>query len=95
MGKCVQCDEFFAPHFMVDVELKEGELVKEIPQKCAYCHLDKTVVTMVNDETGLEEKISKEEAAKRYKIFMKKLLETKDIQAVLDKAKEQSSFGNA
>ena len=67
MGKCVQCEDFFPPHFMVDQEPKEGETIdpKNPPQKCCYCELDKKVVTMVNDETGQEEKITKKEAVKR------------------------------
>jgi len=87
MGKCVQCEDFFPPHFMVDVEPKEGETIdpKNPPMKCAYCHLDKKIVTMVNDETGLEEKITKKEAVKRYKIFLKKLYQSKNIQEVLNK----------
>ena len=84
MGKCVQCEDFYAPHFMVDLEVEEGQ--KDLPQKCSFCYLDKTEVTMVNNETGLEEKISKKEAAKRYKIFMKKLKETPNIAELLKKA---------
>jgi len=83
MGKCVQCEEMFPPHFMVDMEER-----KDPPQKCAYCHLDKKEVTMVNDETGVEEKLSKKEAIKRYKIFLKRLYESKNIQ---DALKNQSS----
>lgn len=89
MGKCVQCNEFLPPHFMVDVEKKEGETIdpKNPPQKCAYCHLDKKAgdsLTMVNDETGLEEKITKKEAVKRYKTFIKRLYQSKNIQDVLN-----------
>ena len=84
MGKCVQCEGMFPPHFMVDLEKK-----KDPPQKCAYCYLDKKEVTMVNDETGKEEKVSKKEAIKRYNIFLKRLYETKNIQDVLQKQKSQ------
>ena len=79
MGQCVQCDEFLPPHFMVDI--------KDDVQKCAFCHLDKTEVTTVNDETKQEEKITKKEAAKRYKIFMKKLQDNPNIAEILSKAK--------
>ena len=85
MGKCVQCEGFFPPHFMIDMEKIENP-----PQKCAYCHLDKSEVTMVNDDTGKEEKVSKKEAQKRYKIFLKRLYESKNIQDVLGKAKPQN-----
>jgi hypothetical protein len=84
MGKCVQCEEMFPPHFMVDLEEK-----KDPPQKCAYCYLDKKEVTMVNEETGKEEKVSKKEAINRYNIFLKRLYETKNIQDVLQKQKIQ------
>ena len=81
MGKCVQCEDYFAPHFMVDIEGSE-----EV-QKCAFCYLDKADVTVVNDETKQEEKISKKEATKRYKIFLKKLREQRGIADILSKAK--------
>lgn len=85
MGKCVQCEGFFPPHFMIDMEKMEDS-----PQKCAYCYLDKSEVTMVNDDSGKEEKVSKKEAQKRYKIFLKRLYESKNIQDVLGKAKPQN-----
>ena len=85
MGKCVQCEDFYPPHYMVEVEVKD-EKVKMV-EKCAFCYLDKTEVTTVNDETGHEEKITKKEAAKRYKIFMKKLMENKNIAEVIQKGK--------
>jgi hypothetical protein len=80
MGKCVQCEGFYPPHFMVDLEEK-----KDPPQKCAFCYLDKNEVTMVNDETGKEEKISKKDAAEKYKLLLKKLKESKNIQDILSK----------
>lgn len=80
MGKCVQCEDFFPPHFMVDLEE-----VKDPPQKCAFCYLDKKEVTMVDDETGKEEKISKEEAKKKYKLLIKRLYQSKNIQEVLNR----------
>jgi hypothetical protein len=76
----------FPPHFMVDVETEVER--KDPPQKCAYCYLDKKEVTMVNDDTGVEEKVSKKEAEKRYKVFLKRLYESKNIQ---DALKGQSS----
>ena len=82
MGQCVQCNDFFPPSFMVD--LKEE---KNPPQKCAFCYLDKKKVTMVNEEEGTEEIISKEEAKKRYKILLKRLYQSKNIQKVLESAK--------
>lgn len=82
MGQCVQCNDFFPPHFMVDLEEK-----KDPPQKCAFCYLDKKKVTMVNEEEGIEEVISKEEAKKRYKILIKRLYQSKNIQEVLQKNK--------
>jgi len=83
MGQCVQCKEFLPPHFMVDLEVKDEEV-----QKCAFCYLDKTEVTTVNDDTGQEEKITKKQAAKRYKIFLKKLQENSNIADILSKSKE-------
>jgi F0F1-type ATP synthase epsilon subunit len=65
---------------MVDLEEK-----KDPPQKCAFCYLDKNEVTMVNDETGKEEKISKKDAAEKYKLLLKKLKESKNIQDILSK----------
>ena len=81
MGKCVQCEDMFPPHFMVDME----ENMVDPPQKCAYCYLDKKEVTMVNDETGVEEVVSKKKAVKEYKIILKKLYESKNIQEVQKK----------
>lgn len=83
MGKCVQCQEFLPPHFMVDLEVKNEEV-----QKCAFCYLDKTEVTTVNDDTGQEEKITKKKATKRYQIFLKKLQENSNIADILSKSKE-------
>jgi hypothetical protein len=85
MGRCVQCEGFFPPHFMIDMELK-----KDPPQKCAYCYLDKSEVTMVNDDTGKEEKVSKKEAQKKYQIFLKRLYESKNVQEVIGKQKSLS-----
>ena len=79
MGKCVQCEEFFSPNFMVDLEEK-----KDPPQKCAFCYLDRKEVTLVNDETKEEEVISKKEAAKRYRILLRKLKESKNIAKLLE-----------
>jgi len=85
MGKCVQCEGFFPPHFMIDMEKIENP-----PQKCAYCYLDKSEVTMVNDDTGKEEKVSKKEAQKKYQIFLKRLYESKNVQEVIGKQKSLS-----
>lgn len=89
MGQCVQCTDFFPPHFMVEIEVDEDEILdpENPPQKCCYCYLDKKVVTMVNEETGVEEKISKEEAKKRYKLLLKKLYESRDIQKIINQSK--------
>jgi hypothetical protein len=84
MGKCVQCENFYAPHFMVDLEER-----KDPPQKCAFCYLSKNEVTMV-DESGKEEKISKKDAAEKYKLLLKKLKETKSIQDLLSKQEDSS-----
>ena len=85
MGKCVQCEDMFPPHFMIDMEETQDP-----PQKCAYCYLDKKEVTMVNDETGREEKVTKKDAVKRYEIFLKKLYQSKNIQDVLQQQNNQS-----
>lgn len=85
MGKCVQCEDFFPPHFMIDMEEKEDP-----PQKCIYCHLDKKEVTMVDDETGREEKVSKKQAVERYKKFIKRLFQSKNIQDALSKQNTQN-----
>ena len=87
MGKCVQCNDMFPPHFMVDIEDEKAD-PKNPPQKCAFCYLDKKEVTLVFEENGKEEVISKEEAKKRYRIFLKKLYESKNIQDILDRRSE-------
>lgn len=87
MGKCVQCEEFLPPHFMVDID--------DDVQKCAFCHLDKTEVTTVNDETKQEEKITKKEAAKRYKIFLKRLQDSPKVAEILSKKTVPYVKGNA
>ena len=81
MPKCVQCEGMFPPHFMVDIEIEEVK--EDPPQKCAFCYLDRKDVTMVNDETKEEEVITKEEAKKRYEIFLKRLSQTRNIAKIL------------
>ena len=99
MGKCVVCNDFLPPHFMVDIPVKDLPKDQDTPQKCAYCATGKNQVTMViedgEDSKGnkkyREEKITKEEAKKRYQIFLKKLSETKNIKDILTKAKNLGS----
>lgn len=67
------------------VDLKQE---KDPPQKCSFCYLDKKEVTLVYEENGKEEVLTKEEAKKRYQIFLKNLSKTKNIQEILDRAKE-------
>jgi hypothetical protein len=89
MGQCVQCNDFFPPHFMVDIEPKDEDVDKKnLPQKCAFCYLDKKEVTLVYEEKGKEEVISKEEAKKRYQIFLKQIIKNKKIEEILNRKTE-------
>lgn len=90
MGQCVQCKDFFPPHFMVDI-IKDDVDKKNPLQKCAFCYLDKKEVTLVFEDENREEVISKEEAKKRYRIFLKKLKESKNIQEILNRQTEPRS----
>jgi len=72
MAICEKCKEFYPPDFMEDG--LPGDKI------CIFCKRDVTEIT------GRGKTITKKEVVKDYKIFIKKLKETRNVKDILDKA---------
>ena len=51
INKCVVCNDFLPPHFMVDIPVKDLPKDQDTPQKCAYCATGKNQVTMNDNKS--------------------------------------------
>jgi len=71
MGQCAKCKEFFPPDFMGD-GLPGDKL-------CLFCKRDTKKIT------GKGKTVTKKEIVKDYKIFTKKLQETRNVKDIFDK----------
>lgn len=73
MSQCANCNEFFPPDFLEDAD--DGDKL------CIFCKRD------VSEITGGGTTVTKKEIVRDYKIFVKKLKETRNVKDILDKAK--------
>ena len=65
MPKCVKCDKFFHPDFCVLVPNDDKAC------KCVFCHIEKKVVTIEDEETGKPVKtVTKKEAVEEYRRYV-------------------------
>jgi hypothetical protein len=81
MGKCVRCFSLFPPQYM-----RELEGVAVDVTQCVFCQHGKDYV-MIMKEDGSEEKYTKKQCIKDYKMFLKQLKETPNIAEKLAKNK--------
>ncbi len=80
MSKCVKCNEFLHPDYFV-IENIRGDNVKV----CTFCHTNNKVLTIQKDDGTIVEKVSKEQAIRRYKIYIRNLLNNPKIAEVISK----------
>lgn len=68
MAKCAKCDDWFHPDLMLVIDESMNA------QKCVFCYLDKTEITIQDEETGeVQDKVTKREASARYKAYLNRL----------------------
>ncbi len=80
MSQCVKCFDFYHPDMIVYQEVR-GEEVKV----CAFCRLDKTEITIVDEETGrVKEVINKKQASTNYKKWLGELKGNPKIAKIID-----------
>lgn len=85
MPLCEKCRKFYPPQFCNQME--ENEFL------CEWCHRDIESI-LVTRSDGSQYKYTKEECAKDYDIFIKKLKESKDIKKIVKGERQVAKKGN-
>ncbi len=75
---------FFPPDFSILV--KESTEYEKDEFLCLWCKMDKNEIT-VKPKTGLPYLYTRDDCVKEWKVFMKQLLEKKNIKETLSKVK--------
>jgi hypothetical protein len=84
MGKCVKCNMFYHPDWMLEEEIR-GDMVKV----CVFCKLDKTELTVIDEETQkVKEVVTKDQAVTNYRKYLERLSHKPRIAEILVKAKK-------
>jgi hypothetical protein len=79
MGKCVLCSKFFHPDLCIEVDEKKV--------KCVFCHLGKDFITIVDEETKREEKLTKEKASESYIRYLEEVSKSPKVAELILKNK--------
>jgi len=80
MSKCVKCNEFLHPDYFVIEDIR-GDSVKV----CTFCHTNRKVLTIENEDGTIQEKVTKEQAIRNYKIYIDNLRSNPKIAEVISK----------
>lgn len=81
MPKCCMCNRFYSPDYSVVVDEKLNVC------KCVFCYLEKDSITIESEDTGSQTMLTKEQAAKDYENFVKKIYNSKGVQNKLNPSK--------
>lgn len=78
MSKCVKCDQFFHPDYVVIIDENTNAV------SCVFCHTGNTSVTIRDEDSGEEKTVTKQEANRKYLIYLKELEENPNVKKILD-----------
>ena len=79
MPLCIKCNRRFHPDFCI-LENATSER-----SECVFCFTKKDVVTIEDEKTGkVVAKVTKEEAINRYKEYVDKMCNTRNIKSIID-----------
>lgn len=84
MPKCVKCSKYFHPDWMVEQTIRGDDVVI-----CNFCFMDKDVLTITDENDKLMEKVSKDQANRKYLQYLEDLSRKPKIAEALVKAKER------
>lgn len=73
MPQCVTCNKFLGPNYCIIVNENTDE------KQCVFCHLEKDEIT-IEDNSGSERKITKQEAMNKYQEYLKKMYHSEKVQ---------------
>lgn len=82
---CAKCREFVPPEFSTLVENSKDS---ENDYLCHWCKIDKDYIT-VTPEGKPAYRYTRNECVKDWKIFMKKLIEKRNVKNILNKVKQK------
>ena len=78
MPLCIKCNRRFHPDFCIS----ESETSDR--SECVFCFTKKDIVTIEDEKTGqVMARVSKEEAINRYKEYIDKVCETRNIKSII------------
>ena len=77
MPKCVTCDQYFHPDYSVIVDEATTAC------KCVFCYIEKSEVTLEEENGKPACKVTKKEAIENYRIYISKLKDDEKVAKVL------------
>lgn len=89
MPECAICKHIFPPNYVEIIEKSQPDVNGEYPKECVFCKLG---VDEVERETEPNSnkwvKYSKKECTEDYKKFLRKLKESQNVKAIINKSYE-------
>lgn len=79
MPQCVTCRKFLGPNYCIIVNENTDE------KQCVFCYTGKDEITL-EDDSGGERKITKQEAMKKYQDYLKKMYHSEKVQNLVNPA---------
>lgn len=77
MPRCQTCNNFFPPKLTIVVDSGLNH------HQCVFCEAEKDHVTIVDEKTGKEERLTKGHAIEEYKKYIKKIAESDRVQQLV------------
>ena len=84
MSKCVICSKMYHPDFCIEKVIRGDKVIS-----CLFCHLDKKVLTIEDENGKMIKKVSKKEAHKEYLEYLTELSRDPKIHSVLVKGNKK------
>lgn len=78
MPKCETCSGLYGPNFTVIVNEAKGD------HQCVFCFLGKDEITVDDEKTGREVKVTKEDARRKYARYLDEIYHSKKVQDLIN-----------
>ena len=85
MPKCETCSGFYGPNFTVIVNEAKGD------HQCVFCYLGKDEITVEDEKTGREVKVTKADARQKYARYISELYNSRKVQELINPEAESGS----
>ena len=78
MPKCETCSGYFGPNFTVIVNEAKRD------HQCVFCYLGKDEITVEDEKTKTETKVTKEDARQKYARYINELYNSRKVQDLIN-----------